>query len=237
MAEKMARNIIIGILLLTLYCCQYRSELNSDKNLTKEIEQKITVKSSHIDLSDLNYFEWDSFLVLGPYSNVENIEDKTNLNLDKIRGNGIKFSDSFNLLIFIKSGKVAKISELSRNFGDFTNLEEIIDKRHAKYIKSKHGKITLMNSEIDIIGIPNSAFWAGNDKRGNWFNVEDINRENNMTTISIYDDNTGELILENTFMKICHEDNLHFIENLKDEIAYYDGHKIILNDSCYLMEK
>src|SRR5690554_3384129 len=115
MAEKMARNIIIGILLLTLYCCQYRSELNSDKNLTKEIEQKITVKSSHIDLSDLNYFEWDSFLVLGPYSNVENIEDKTNLNLDKIRGNGIKFSDSFNLLIFIKSGKVAKISELSRN--------------------------------------------------------------------------------------------------------------------------
>lgn len=93
-----------------------------------------------------------------------------------------------------------------------------------------------MNSEIDIIGIPNSAFWAGNDKRGNWFNVEDINREKNMTTISIYDDNTGELILENTFMKICHEDNLHFIENLKDEIAYYDGHKIILNDSCYLME-
>lgn len=233
----MARKIIIGILLLTLYSCQYISQLNSDKKLTKKIEQKITLKSTHIDLSDLDYFEWDSFLVLGPYSNIENIEDKTNLNLEKIRDNGIKFSDSFNLLIFLKNGKVTKISELSRNFGDFTNLEEIIDKKHAKYIKSKQGKITLMNSEIDIIGIPNSAFWAGKNKRGNWFNVEHINPEKNMTIISIYDDNTGELILENTFMKICHADNLHFIENLKDEIAYYDGQKIILNDSCYLMEK
>ncbi len=35
-------------------------------------------------------------------------------------------------------------------------------------------------------------------------------------------------------MKICPMDELKFIEDLRQEIDFYDGEKIQLNDNCYL---
>lgn len=234
---KMTKIITLGVLLLSLYSCQYKNQLYSDKKLTEKIEREVSFETSNTDFANINYFEWDSLLILNPYSNIEVSGKKLNLNLGNIRNNEIEFSDSFNLIIFIKNEKAVKISELSREFGDFSNPKEVIGKKQAKYIKSKQGKNVLMKSNINITGIPMNAFWAGRGKTGNWFNVEHINRDENMVTISIYDDVTGSLILHETFMKICHADNLHFIENLKEEIDYFDGEKILLNDSCFLLQK
>lgn len=233
--KRTARKIVIGILLLVFYSCQYTNQLSSDKNITEKIEVKL--KSEFIDLSDLNDFEWDSLLILGAYSDIEKIEKELNLDLGNIKENEIKYSDSINLIIFLKNGRSVKISQLSRNAGDFTNLEQIIKKNEAKYIKPKKGKNILMNTKIDVLGIPANAFWAGKENKGNWFDIEFINRERNMAKISIYDEKTGRLIIEKTFMKICTVNNLNFIENLKDEINYFDGEKIQLKDSCFLMQK
>lgn len=234
--KNMVKETLIGILLFAICSCQHINQLSSDKKITKEIQTKFFLKSKFVDLSDLNYVDWESLLILGPYSNIENVGDELNLDLENVKENSIKSSDNFNLIIFLKNGKAKKISELSRNFGDFIHLEQVILKNDAKYIKSKDGKNVLMNTEIDIPGIPINAFWAGKNGYGNWFDIKYINRERNKALISIYDEKKGDLLLEKTFSKICNIDNLHFIKTLKNEIDYFDGEKIHLNDSCFLMQ-
>ena len=125
---------------MTLFSCQQMTSLHSDKTLTKKIETKFKSKSETIDLTKLNSFEWKELLILGPYSMIDNVEKKLNLDLENIKVNGIEYIDSVNLLVFIKDGKSIKISEVSREIGDFVDLGKIIEKRNAKFIKTENGK-------------------------------------------------------------------------------------------------
>ncbi len=138
----MRKLIRIGIIFLTLFSCQYMNPLTSDNTLTEKIEAEL--KSEKIDLSKLNSFEWNELLILGPYSVIDNVEKELNLDLDldldNIRENGILYSDSINLLIFLKDRKSIKTYEISRGIGDFTNLNQIIKKNKAKFVKTKKGQ-------------------------------------------------------------------------------------------------
>ena len=82
--------------------------------------------------------------------------------------------------------------------------------------------------------IPENAFWIGGSDGGNWYVVENVNSHKNNTKISIYNDQTGELILSRKFMIICYTDNLHFIGDLKTQILSFDGDKIQLKNGCWL---
>lgn len=136
----MKRLLVIGMLFLTLFSCQYFNSLHSDNTLTEKIEAEFKSDSEIIDLTKLNSFEWNKLLILGPYSVIDNVEKELNLDLENIRENGIEYSDSINLVIFLKDGKSVKISEVSRGIGDFTNLTEIIEKRKAKFVKTENGQ-------------------------------------------------------------------------------------------------
>jgi hypothetical protein len=211
--------------------------LNSDNSLTEKIESEF--KSENIDLSNLNDFDWENLLILGPYSSIDNIKKELNLNLENIRENGIEYDDSINLLVFLKNGKSVKISEVSRGVGDFSNLRILITKDRAKFIKTENGTNVLaenINGKLvkRVGGIPENAFLAGKEDKLNWFLINSIHNHKNNAQISIYDYDTGELILNKKFLKICPIDELKFIEDLKKEIDFYDGEKIQLKDNCYL---
>tara|TARA_B110000046_G_scaffold51778_1_gene57640 strand:- start:4959 stop:5258 length:300 start_codon:yes stop_codon:yes gene_type:complete len=99
----MRKLIIIGTFFLALFSCQQLNQLNSDNSLTEKIESEF--KSKNIDLTNLNDFDWENLLILGPYSLIDNIEKELNLNLENIRENGIEYDDSINLLVFLKNRK------------------------------------------------------------------------------------------------------------------------------------
>ena len=235
----MRKLIIIGIIFSTLFSCEYLNQLSSDNSLTEKIETEFKSESEIIDLKNLNEFDWDNLLILGPYSVVDNIEKELNLDLENIRENGIEYDDSINLLVFLKNGKSVKISEVSRGIGDFSNLRNLISKESAKFIKTENGT-NVLAEKIDgklvkrVDGIPKNAFLAGKHDNRNWFLINSIHNHKNNAQISIYDYDTGELILNKRFLKICPIDELKFIEDLKKEIDFYDGEKIQLKDNCYL---
>lgn len=139
----MNKLIGIGIIFLALFSCEYLNPLYSDNTLTEKIESELKSDLEIIDLSKLNSFEWDKLLILGPYSDIETVEQELNLDLENIRENGIKYSDSINLLIFLRDGKSVRISEVSRGIGDFKNLNQIIEKDKAKFLKMENGKYKL----------------------------------------------------------------------------------------------
>ena len=65
-----------------------------------------------MDLSKLTDFEWDSIIILGPYTNSETIEKQLNIDLSNIRYNAIKHIDFYPLLVFLKNKKSVRITKL-----------------------------------------------------------------------------------------------------------------------------
>jgi hypothetical protein len=87
-------------------------------------------------------------------------------------------------------------------------------------------------------GVPNNSFWAGGVDGGNWFFVKSINSHRNMARIAVYNDQSGELIVDKSFMLVCNADKYTFINDLKEQISGFDGKNIyfIKSDtvSCWL---
>lgn len=142
----MRKLIIIGAIILTLFSCQHLNNLNSDNVLTEKIVSEFKSNSKIIDLNYLNDFEWENLLILEPYSVIESVEKELNLDLENIRENRIEYDDSIHLLVFLKNGKSIKVSEVSRKIGDFSNLNYLIKKGNAKFIKTKNGVYELMEN-------------------------------------------------------------------------------------------
>ncbi len=128
----------------------------------------------------------------------------------------------------------------------FTSLIIILFIVFFLFIIKKNG-ITEFDKHLEIIDkpivdlqgtdrIPKTAFWIKKNDSGNWFNVDWIHNHKNNAIISIYD-KYGELVVKESFLKICPNDDQKFIENLKVEIDFYDGENIQLRDKCYLLKR
>jgi hypothetical protein len=88
--------------------------------------------------------------------------------------------------------------------------------------------------------VPKTAFWIGGRGGGNWYLVDNVNLRSNSALIKIYDDYTGEIIENRTFILKCNSNFILTKQTIKSEIQAYDGRRIILrtakNDSrrnCY----
>ncbi len=123
--------------------CSYFFQLKSDIELTRIIEEQINENPQDINFNVIDNFDWDSIIILGPYSNIEAEQNSLNLDLSNITENPIQHSDFVNLIVFLKDNKSIKISELSRNNGDFSGTKTVINKANAKFIKQRCGKIDL----------------------------------------------------------------------------------------------
>ena len=87
--------------------------------------------------------------------------------------------------------------------------------------------------------VPEKAFWIGGVDGGNWYYVEYIHPHKNWAKISIYNDQSGDLIVSKKFILVCESQNQTFIKNLETQIDSFDGNRIYLtseNDKqkCYL---
>ena len=118
----------------------YLFQLENDKILTEKIEAELNSKNKTVDFPKVADFEWDSLIIIGPYSQVEKIEEELNLNLINIRQNGIRYSDFYDLVVFLKDKKSVKIIELKRAM---TPLSTVIDKDKSIFVKGNKGIIRL----------------------------------------------------------------------------------------------
>ncbi|MFV8345585.1 hypothetical protein [Flavobacterium sp. ZB4P13] len=133
----MKTKIFLLLLIFNFASCNYLFQLKSDNNLTKLLEKEINSNPEKIKFVKITDFEWDTLLILEPYSWIEKHEKSLNVDMSNIRENGIRLSDSFNLLVFIKDGKSVKISQLSRANGDFNDYEILIPKAKAIFVKDQ----------------------------------------------------------------------------------------------------
>ena len=140
----MKKAILSILLTMNLYCCQYLSQLNSDKELTKTIETRIKENPKKIDLTEIENFDYDQILILEPYSNIGKIQNELKIDLSNISENPIHSLDDINLIVLLKKNKSVKISELKRANGDFEDYKVVINKENAIFEKKEKGIIALI---------------------------------------------------------------------------------------------
>ena len=74
-------------------------------------------------ISDLTDFAWDTLFIFGPYTPVARIHEQLGYKWSDAEKTHIDMSDTFTLLVFVKSSNVVRHVKLPRSVGDFHGLE------------------------------------------------------------------------------------------------------------------
>lgn len=119
---------IFALLFVCLLACCASNQESMESLISKEIEN-----TKGLNLSVYNEFDWDSLIILSPYTSLDLVEKQFYLDLSNV-SNSIEMLDSINLIIFLQNNKAVKYVELSRNIADFDSNHEIIDKKNAQFI-------------------------------------------------------------------------------------------------------
>lgn len=110
----------------------------------KSIENRILAEISNtkeLNFSHYNDFEWDSLIILRPYSNIQLIEKEYNIDLSGV-SESIEILDTINLIVFLNNNKATKYAELTRDQGDFS-ATIIIKKENANFRLSNNNTFVI----------------------------------------------------------------------------------------------
>lgn len=121
----MKKFISISIVLI-LSSCNFLNQLSFDEDLTSKINLQYNKEREHVDLIKITDFEWDNYVILGPYQITKDIEKEYNIDLSNI-SEYTTSDDSKCLLIFIKNEKATRICkiECSLKFKDINRLKRV----------------------------------------------------------------------------------------------------------------
>ena len=107
-------------------------KLKSDISLESKFEQltnEVRARNTTINfrLDSLTSFSWDTVIILTPYSQIKQLENKLNIDLTEIKKTQIVSNDGSNVLAFIKNGQLINYVDLPRNKGDFDNMTDSVN--------------------------------------------------------------------------------------------------------------
>ena len=133
MALKMRQIYIILLFITVLASCQSRDNstyLNSNAELEKafqKLSEQVLTDSNRVTfrLDSLTNFEWDSVLVLTPYTPIKDLEKSTELNLAELYNTKITVTEGSNVLAFINHKNLVNFVDLSALYGNFDHYDSI----------------------------------------------------------------------------------------------------------------
>ncbi|RTZ01242.1 hypothetical protein EKM02_06830 [Flavobacterium sp. RSP49] len=105
------RKIILFLFIATFIACNSFFELSFDEVLTSKINLQYLKQKKPIDLTKITDFEWDNYIIIGPYSVPEEVGKEYNIDLSNI-SEYVTADDSKSLLVFIKNKKSIKICQI-----------------------------------------------------------------------------------------------------------------------------
>ncbi len=123
----MKKTLTTLILCFAIFSCN-KNDYILESKISAEIIQK-----KELNLSNYNDFDWDSLIIISPYSSIEKIATENKLDLANV-SKSIESLDNINLIIFIKDKRAVKTCELKRMYGDFNGIYgQIIPKNKANF--------------------------------------------------------------------------------------------------------
>ncbi len=158
----MLRVILFTLFAITLLSCQSNEKRNvSNTKGNKELERQFKNLSKKayqdsvifFDLDTQTTFEWDSALIITPYSPIEILEKKTKIKLDLLNYTKIDVTEGYSVIAFVKSNKLIDFLELNNRYGAFESFEgtRVYSSGHSKFKMFKSDKI--FSDSVEILNI------------------------------------------------------------------------------------
>ena len=117
-----------------LTACSSYVRINLDNLLKEKIQDAVISGKEIIDFKEMAEFDWDSLIILAPYSRLDVLEQKYNVDFRPIYHTGIDHRENISLIVFFNEGKIVKMVMYGRYPGDFAeNKSEFVKRDQAKY--------------------------------------------------------------------------------------------------------
>jgi hypothetical protein len=123
-AQQMRKTLLfLGPILWSLLAIWLPACAKRDTSFLSALEQSVTAAKKETNLivtmSSITDFQWDTLFVFGPYTPVDAIHAKLGYKWPEAEKTHIDSSDTFNLLVFVKNGKVVRYFNFPRGISDF----------------------------------------------------------------------------------------------------------------------
>lgn len=106
---------VLLVLLLTS-CYDIETDLYTEAAITGEVQRNI---GGVLKFKKIAKFRWTKVLILGPYSDIGQVQKELGVNLRPIEHSGISCRDDINQVVFFDDDKIVKMTEYPRSRGDF----------------------------------------------------------------------------------------------------------------------
>lgn len=100
------RHYHILFLAVLLNGCQ----LKNDEKISNYIQEK-AIDQLEIDLSKVDWIEWQSIIIIDPYTNIKSLSNRIGVDLSNIETHAIQDVDFYNLIVFVNDGSSVAICE------------------------------------------------------------------------------------------------------------------------------
>jgi len=112
---------IYVLLTIALFSCNLISQkqIPSNEELESRIKEMVTSGADELVISNLTEFEWDSLIILAPYTLIEDCPERFNIDCGSIEHSGIQHLDDRCVLVFLNEGQICTMVESKRHPGDF----------------------------------------------------------------------------------------------------------------------
>jgi hypothetical protein len=117
----LSRLLLLAVpsLLVLAGCGNPGDRLNLERRIDRTISAAFATNNTHIKLSTLTPFAWDTAFVFHPYTAPEAIDRKLGFRWSASVKGELEYSDSFELLVFVKNGRVAQYARVPRSLCDW----------------------------------------------------------------------------------------------------------------------
>jgi hypothetical protein len=105
----------VAALVLLLGCEKSRERQNFEQDFERALESAISTNPPSIQVSSLTHFSYDKLFNFHPYTQPKDIDTQLGFKWNSGLKDEIEYQDGFNLLVFVKDGKVIQYARVRRN--------------------------------------------------------------------------------------------------------------------------
>jgi hypothetical protein len=128
-----------------MYSCSFLPDKNvySNEELERGIKEAIASGDDELIVANLTDFQWDSLLILAPYTWIDDCEERFNLDCSPIEHSGIQHLDDRCVIVFLHDGVICEMVESIRHPGDFVPSV-------SKYFSPEEANFRIVNTDQQL---------------------------------------------------------------------------------------
>lgn len=146
---KLINLISMGLFFLNTSCIS----IHEDQQLEEKLVDlaKLSISSGKVikfRMDTISAIDWDSLMIIPPYSYLDRLSNKYDIDFNSLKKTGIQNSDQFCLIIFISNKRIKYYLKIEKRMLDLSGVENL------KFIQKRYALFQLIGKKAFITSVP-----------------------------------------------------------------------------------